>query len=47
MNWPEATRNIIFWIVLGWIVCSIASCTAKSQQARFHFMENASGVTVW
>ncbi len=47
INWPEAIRDIVVWIALGWIVFSIASCTAKEQQAKFHFMENARGTHVW
>lgn len=46
-SWPDAFVVAIIFIVFGWIIFSVSSCTAKQEQAKFQFMENNKGVAVW
>jgi len=47
MKWPEALRDIIVIVTIGWIIFSFSSCTARYYQVKFHFMENNRGVAIW
>lgn len=47
INWPKAFRDAVIILVIGWVIFSVSSCTAKTEQAKFHFMENSKGVTIW
>lgn len=37
-NWPAALVHIVLFIVLGWVICSIASCTATQAKAHAEIM---------
>jgi hypothetical protein len=34
IGWPEALKDIVEALVIGWIIFSIASCTAKCIKAN-------------
>lgn len=46
-NWSRTICSVTIWVVVGWIICSIASCTAKCKQAEYNMMQNMKGRAVW
>jgi len=33
IGWPEALKAVVYYLVIGWVLSSIASCTARAIEA--------------